>query len=224
MDNGQAGMPITFLVADAQLLFAEALARVLALYPGLSPLESYPNSGLQTLKIVSSKKPDVVLLDFWMPDMEGPSVVRQIVGQDPGARVLLLSWFHGPREIEKALDAGAVGFLPKSLSVGKVAEGVKRAFSGESPVFLSELENLSRTIGKRDDRTDFLSDRLASLSSREMEIVVNLGMDLSVKQIAEALFISPATVKNHIHNIITKVGTTSSKEVVAMARTCGLIR
>jgi|GEM_PF-507885 len=223
-DNPTTPEPITVLVADAMPLVSDAVGGLLAYESDLQVFDEKPATGLAAVEAVARHKPDVALIDYWMADMEGAAATRLILARRPQTKVILMSWFHGTREIEASLNAGAAGFFPKSLTVAQVATGVRRAHAGESPVFLEELEALFRNISKRTDQAAGTWKRLETLSSRQLEILTLLSMNLVPKEVAKRLSISPQTVKVHLRNILEKADAHSYADVVTMARACGLIR
>lgn len=186
-------------------------------------LSEFPTEGPVALDAVELLRPDVALVDYWMVGIGGPALVFRIRSQVPECRVMLLSWFHGPNDIRYALDAGAVGFLPKSLTVAEVIEAVKRAHSGEPMVYSKELEQLVEKISTRNDAMFQVLKRLQALTPRELEVLTMLSFGASIQQVANKLAISPKTLKNHITSILAKSGAGSSAEAAAMARFCGLI-
>lgn len=190
----------------------------------IAPLRDRPDRAFETIEAATACKPDVVLLDYWMEDMEGAAATRLILKRAPIRKVILLSWFHGTNEIDKALTAGASGFFPKSLPLERLVDGVRRAHGGESPVLLDELENLFRTISRRASHAEALWRRVESLSNREVAVLTLLSTDRSVAEIAQELTLSPHTIKVHIRNILHKTGAASRREAIALARACGLIR
>lgn len=216
-------VPTCVLIADAQFLVADALGTALEARAGLTVLEDRPREGIETLRAVTTHWPDIVLLDFWLPDMPGPAVIRELLARAPETKVLTLSWFHGPKQVQEALQAGAVGFLPKSLSVDRVAEGIARALQGEDPVFAEKLAEMVDTIAARAAYLQSASSRFASLTVRELEILRLLGAGLSSTAIARRLYISHATVRTHVTRILSKVDAGSQLEAVAMAREEGLV-
>ncbi|MGH2670892.1 MAG: response regulator [bacterium] len=215
---------ITVIVADAQHLFAEALGVALGRYPELEIHNHSPATGLEVIEVATTLDPDVVLLDFWMVGMEGPPTTRLLGKRAPRSKVLLLSWLHGPQQVEEALEAGAVGFLPKSLTLDQVAGAIRRAHAGESPVYSSELEELVRTIEAREHEVARISQRLLTLTPREIQILTMLSFGEPFDDVADKLSISPGTLRTHVHNILKKTGARSQIEAIAMARHYGLIQ
>lgn len=212
------------LIADSQLLFAEAIGCILGLQPGLHVHPRYPTTGYEAVELAWAVRPQVFLLDLWMPDIEGAAATRMMLSRAPGIKVVILAWFYGADHIEKALSAGAAGFLPKSIGIGKLIEGVRAAASGDSPVCLPELDRLFRQVSKKGDQAAAVLRRLQALSARELQILTMLSLHLSVTEVAGQLFISPTTVKTHVRNMLKKTGARSTREIVNMAISCGLIR
>lgn len=214
---------ITVLVCDPQRLVAESLGGVLATRDGLRIYARVPESGIEAVSAAERLTPDVALVDHWLNDMEAPAIIRAIGARAPATKVIVLSWFHGPQHIRAALNAGAVGFLPKSESVLRVDEAIRRAWAGEAPVFRQELEKLIGTIEQRAAQATVMADRLARLTPRELEVLRLLGAGLDPEQIAHRLELSPGTVRNYLQSLRNKTSTNSQTRVVALARDHGVI-
>ncbi|MFN2606561.1 MAG: LuxR C-terminal-related transcriptional regulator [Acidimicrobiales bacterium] len=215
---------ITVLVADAQRLFADALITALSRQPDLRPSAECPTTGPATIQLLGRLRPDVALVDYWMPAMEGPAVTRAAASSSPRTKVLLLSWLHGPIQIREALASGAAGFLPKSIGLDELEAAIRRAHQGEPLVYGPQLAKLAGDIEARYQDASEQTGRLDTLSPREVEVLQLLGDGRTPHEIAEALFISQGTVKNHIHRILRKTGAQSQLEAVAMARRALLIQ
>jgi len=224
VSRAAASSKIRVLVADPQRLVADALADSLGRQPGLGVFADRPLTGIEAIESTVRRHPAVVLLDFWMPDMEGPAATRRILAKRPEQKVIVMSWFHGTAQIEAALEAGAVGFFPKSLTLHKVAEGIRRAHAGESPVYLNELDGLFKTIRGRVARSAAGSKRLESLTKRELELLALFSLHLTNDEVAGQMSISPTTVRAHVRHILIKTGTNSTREVVNLAIASGVIR
>ncbi|MGH2772363.1 MAG: response regulator [Actinomycetota bacterium] len=214
---------IKVLVADSQLSFSDALAISLRLQPDIEVLFDHPTSAQDAVKAVVKVKPDVALVDYWLPGMEGSATTKMILSQARGQKVIVLSWFHGPRHIQEALDAGVAGFLPKSLLVPEIAEAIRRAHTGETPIYAEETGRLLAKIDKKYQDNLLIWNRLKNLTEREIVVLTLLSLGHSKKEVAEQLFIAPGTVKNHLHKMLVKSGARTLTELAAMARSCGLI-
>lgn len=214
---------IKVLIADSQRLFAHALAIALSRCRELDVISDLPVSGIDAIRVANSHKPDVVVLDHWIEGLDSTVVTKTILGQLPQAKILHLSWFHGPDNIRSALDAGAVGFLPKGLTVEWVDEAIHRANAGERPVFEEGLDNLMIRI---EGRREFLEEegrRLNELTPRELEVLRYISAGLSVQKIALRFRIKEATIRRHVHHLLGKLGAATQVEAVAIARDHGLV-
>ncbi|MGI8425253.1 MAG: LuxR C-terminal-related transcriptional regulator [Actinomycetota bacterium] len=215
---------IRVLVADSQPLLADSLALALQAYHwDFEVLDERPVTAVDVVEIVHREQPDVTLIDFWM-EMDAPATTRMILSRDPDQKIIVLSWFHGPREVEHSLDAGAVGFLPKSLKVDQVAEGIRRAHAGERPIFPEQLAEIVRTIKGRDEGADLAWQKLVDLTPREILVLKMLSLGKGVADISKELFVSPSTVRKHIFNTLQKLDAHSQLEAIALARRYGLLQ
>ncbi|MHB1536399.1 MAG: response regulator [Acidimicrobiales bacterium] len=215
---------IEVLVADPQYLVADALAQALASDPWLEVLDDRPTGGIDAVEAVINRKPDVAVLDYWLPGTHGPTAVRAIQEWVPGQRILVLSAVCGPDQIHACMEAGAVGFLPKSVPVALLAEAVRRAHAGENPVFKERLDRMVAELSRRCLEQDVRVDRLLSLTPRELAVLTEMSRGLSVPEIAGKLSIRSGTVRGHVHAILRKTGTRTQLEAVAMARRERLIQ
>lgn len=215
--------PIRVLVSDPQVLVADALAGALERYDDLEVVSARPESGTAAVQAAVAYEPQVILTEFWVSDMSGPAAVELLLGKLPDAKVLVLSWFHGPDQIHQALDAGAVAFLPKSLRVPQVHEAILRAHAGENPVFAEQLSRLVDLLERRGRYVTDMGQRLRSLSGRELEVLQLIAVGLPNDDIAARLGLATGTVRTHIHQILSKTGARSQVEAVAIARDHDLV-
>lgn len=215
---------ISILVADGQRLFAESLASALGQVPDFAVIPEQPVTGVEVLQMVQLHQPAVVLIDYWMPGMSGPATARALKDGPRGPKVLLLSWFHGPLQVQEALEAGVRGFLPKSIRLDQLVEGIRQAVAGHPLVYAEELARMIDGIQLRQEEADRRCARLATLTPREIEILQFLSEGWPLKSLAPKLSVTIGTLKNHIHSILKKTGTENQLEAINMARHEGLIR
>lgn len=211
-------------VADSQHILADALGRALAGEPDLDVVPVHPVNGIDAIAALVAHRPDVALLDYWLPGGHGATAVQMVRAWSPTQRVVLLSAVCSPEQVRGALDAGAVGFLPKSVTVDLVAEAVRRAQVGESPVFADRLERFIAELERRCAVQDVRVERLRSLTPREVTVLRHLGTGHSIVEVARELSVTQGTLRGHIHKILTKTGARSQLEAVAMARRERLIQ
>jgi DNA-binding NarL/FixJ family response regulator len=213
---------VRVLIADAQCLFADALGAALAAYEGLAVLNDHPHQGIDALQAATRHHPHVVLLDYWLPDMHAPQVIRQL-HRDCESKVVVLSWFHGPDEVQATLEAGGVGFMPKTVRVPKVAEAVRRAHEGEDPVFGEKVAQLVGSLRARAAAVDNSIERFSKLTGRELQALQLLARGATIPDIAHQLEISHATARTHVGRVLHKTEASSQLEAVVLARVAGLV-
>ncbi|MGH2772141.1 MAG: response regulator [Actinomycetota bacterium] len=212
------------LIADGEMMFAESLGVALALkHERFQILGQYPVSVRELLDAVVLEKPEVVILDYWMPLEGGPAATRKILLWEKKTKVLLTSWDQAPEYVENTLKAGAVGFLPKGISLALVAGAIDRAAAGEVPVYkeslMAHMDHM-RT-GQQDVRKH--AERVAKLTIREIEVLGLLSVGNPIEWVANELGITVGTVNRHIHKVLTKTSTRSYPEAVALARRFGIL-
>jgi DNA-binding NarL/FixJ family response regulator len=175
-------------------------------------------------RMAEELKPDLVLLDISLPDESGIELTRRIKRTSPGARILIVSMHSKIDYITEAFKAGATGYMVKESAAERLLTALESIAAGEryldSPVSHTVIEKL---IKSPETDTEITNGAYASLTSREQEIMGLLAKDLSAKEIAEKLFISPKTVENHRSNIMKKLGLHSPIELARYAARLGLI-
>lgn len=175
-------------------------------------------------RMAEELKPDLVLLDISLPDESGIELTRRIKRTSPGARILIVSMHSKIDYITEAFKAGATGYMVKESAAERLLTALESVAAGEryldSPVSHTVIEKLIKSPEKD---TEITNGAYASLTSREQEIMGLLAKDLSAKEIAEKLFISPKTVENHRSNIMKKLGLHSPIELARYAARLGLI-
>lgn len=213
---------MSVLVADAQRLFAEAIAGALMSGGRFRVLAEFPSTTDQALAYATRLRPGVLLLDYWMPgSIDGKKVVAHLTEQEPRTAVLMLSWAHGSDHVKAALDAGAAGFLPKGLSLDQLTQAIWRAHYGERPVFGDHLRRMVATLEDRTGGADEQWRRFMELSAREMEVLRLLSAGFTAQGLRDELMLASGTVRNYIYAVMKKLGVSSQQEAVQMARRNG---
>jgi DNA-binding NarL/FixJ family response regulator len=215
---------LRILLTDDQSLFREALRTLLSLQPDFEIVAEAEN-GERALALARAHKPDVILMDLRMPVMGGVEATRRIMAAVPGSRVVVLTTFDEDEEIFEAMRAGALGYLLKACSADKLNESVRAAAKGASVLepsvtakMMAELNRLSAREGKK------VSQSLADpLSERELAVLKLLAAGCSNKEIGAKLSITEGTVKNHMTNVLGKLGVLDRTQAALRAREMGLI-
>ena len=215
---------IKLLICDDQSLFREALRTLLSSYPDLSVIGEAAN-GEEALRMVVSTSPDIVLMDLRMPVMDGVEATRRINQLGKGIKVIVLTTFDDDETIFEGLRAGAVGYLLKDVSSEKLVEAIQAAYQGDyfllpsiTAKVVSEFSRISKPA--RRQKEENIAD---PLSAREIEILRIVATGASNKEIADQLFISEGTVKNHLSSILSKLGVRDRMQAILKAREYGII-
>jgi DNA-binding NarL/FixJ family response regulator len=211
--------PIRVLIADDHTVVRDGLAAVLSRRPDITVVGEASN-GVEAVEKAQELRPDVILMDLRMPEMDGAEAMRRIRERDPEVRFLVLTTFDNDEYIFEAIQAGAKGYLLKDASREDLFRAVAAVYRGES---LIQPAVASRVL----DRFVELSQRTVpgeTLSEREIEVLRLMARGAANKEIAAALFISESTVKTHIANIFQKLDVNDRTEAVTTALQKGIIR
>ncbi|MED7928237.1 response regulator transcription factor [Nonomuraea sp. LP-02] len=216
---------IRVLLADDHGLVRTGFRLMLDAQPDLSVVGE-AGDGAEAVDLARRLRPDVVLMDLHMPNLDGVRATELITVALPEVRVLALSTFDLDENVVAALRAGADGFLPKDVSPEELIEGVRVVHRGESAVAPRLLTRLIGTF-VRASRTPPAPTRqagLAGLTEREREILVLIARGRSNAEIAAGLAVSPSTVKNHVTSLFAKLGVRDRAQAVIVAYEAGLVR
>ena len=206
---------IHVLIVDDHQMFAASLARVLNDEPDIRVVSAV-ESAVEAFEAMSEEI-DVVLVDFRLGRSDGIETTRTLVASWPNVRVVMLTASNDEALLASALEAGCAGFITKSESVDTVLAAVRGAAVGEaviSPALLARIlpRLVARTKGRNPD-----------LTRRELEVLMLMAQGGSNQQIADQLFISRDTVRNHVASILSKLGVNSKIQAVTVGLQRGMI-
>lgn len=220
---------IRVLIADDQELIRSGFKAILSTYPQIEVV-GIAKDGLEAVEMASVLKPDVVLMDIRMPNMNGIEATRSIVSNPVlgGTHVLVLTTFDVDEYVYDALSAGASGFLLKDADCDEIVRAIGIVNRGDAliePSVMSRLvKTFARSSGGAQAATRAASQEIIdSLTEREREILINVASGLSNEQIADKLFISPATVKTHLARIMSKTDAHDRAQLVIFAYENGMV-
>jgi DNA-binding NarL/FixJ family response regulator len=209
---------VTVLIADDQTLFREGLKDLLEDEKGIKVVGE-AKTGPETIEMVRKLKPDVVLMDIKIPEMDGITATKIIREKFPQTNVIILSSYEDEAHVTEAISAGANGYLSKMLPASELVNALK-TFTSESVMIPQPIMNkLISGLRQGVNRTDSPE----SLTQTEIKVMALLGKGKSNKEIAAELKCSVKTIKNHLNSIYNKLGVTNRTEAVIKAIEKGLI-
>jgi len=213
---GASGRDIGVLLVDDHRMFAESIARLLADEEGIAVLGTASTGG-EGIVLAERLQPDVVLLDYQMPDLDGVTVAARIKAARPETMVVMVTGSADDRVLVAAIEAGCSGFITKDQVAGEVASAVRAAAAGEA---LITPQMLGRLLPKLRHTSTHVG---ADLTVRELEVLGLLAEGLPTRTIADRLHLSVNTIRNHVQSVLTKLGAHSKLEAVATAVREGLV-
>ncbi len=209
---------IRILVADDHPVVRDGLVAILSTQSDFEVVGE-ASSGPEVLALWGERRPDVILLDLEMPEMDGVETLRALHGRGENVRVIVFTAFDTDERILNAVQAGAQGYLLKGVPREEIFNAVRVVHSGGSllqPVVASKL--LRQVSRQGENRPE-----VEALTPREQEVLALLAQGLQNKEIAAGLVISERTVKFHVSSILSKLGASNRTEAVAMAAQQGLV-
>lgn len=215
--------PIRVLLVDDQALFREALGVLLDVRTEVEVVGEAAN-GDEALRRAAEVRPDVVLMDLRMPVLDGIAATRRMRAEQPGVRVIALTTFDDDTEVFAALRAGAVGYLLKDVSSDRLVEAILAAARDESVLQPSVAAKVLARLAQlpADDRPA-PQPLVVPLSERELDVMRLLADGRTNREIAAELFLAEGTVKNHVTNVLAKLGARDRTQAALRARALGLL-
>ena len=214
-------MTIRVLIADDHDIVRSGLRMLLLAEPDIE-IVGEASSGREAVEMALDLRPDVVVMDVQMPDMNGIGATRAIKEQSDGCAVLALTIHEDEQYFFQMLNAGALGYVPKRAAPDDLVRAIRLVYQGHVFLYSSMASMLATDVLDRME-TGEANDSLDLITDREREVLVLIGEGLMNKEIAEALSISVKTVETHRENIMNKLNLHSRTELVKFAIRKGLI-
>jgi two-component system NarL family response regulator len=202
---------IRILIADDHSVVRDGLAATLTFQPDMEVV-AHARDGREAVAQFLAVRPDVVLMDLAMPELDGVGAIIGIRSHFPAARILVLTTYDGDENVYRALENGARGYLLKDCSTADLLAALRKVHAGGTHV----SERAAARLAER--------AMVGSLSAREVEVLGLIAKGKSNKEIAGLLFISEGTVKTHVLSIHQKLGANDRTEAVVMAIRRGILR
>lgn len=211
---------IRIVVVDDHVLFREGLVAIIRSEPEIEVV-GQAGSVKEAIALIGSLKPEVVLMDFGLPDGTGVDATRTVLKEHPECKIVFLTMSDDDDDLFLAVRSGAKGYLLKNMHPSKLVATIKSVYEGESALSRSMtlrlMEELARTKAPQHTGDP-------TLTRRELEVLRELASGFSNAEIADHLVIAENTVKYHVHSILDKLGLSDRREAAAYAKKHGLAR
>lgn len=209
------------LIVDDHILFREGLSGLLR---SQADMEVIAECGTvnEAVELALQTHPDVILMDYSLPDGTGLEATRSILAVNPQIQIIFLTVHDNDERVIAAMRAGAKGYLLKNLSVSKLLASLRALQRGEAAISRTMMARILAEFAQTSPSPTQMPSPLVGLTSREIEVLEELADGITNQEIATRLFISENTVKNHIHNILEKLGLHNRREAIEFARKNGL--
>jgi DNA-binding NarL/FixJ family response regulator len=205
---------IRILIVDDHPMMREALQTAFEGEDDLEMIGEAPDA-ITALKMLEKIKPDVIMMDMLLPEMSGLEAIEKIIGNNPGAKILVLSSMEDEERIISAIQAGALGYFPKTAPRGYLLEAIRKVADGipymPAGITLKLFQGLRRT------KSLTANDAQMPLTTRQHEILSLLSEGHSDDQIAKLLHLEESTVRAHVHHILQRLGLKNRAQAIAYA-------
>ena len=212
---------IKLVIVDDHALFREGLASIIQVEPDFE-VSGLAGSVQEAVEAVRTLRPDIVLMDFSLPDGNGAEATRIVLNEHPDCKIIFLTMSESDENLFAAIRSGAKGYLLKNMSPSKLVATIRSVQRGESALSrimtLRLMEELSRT--KEPERLE--NSSLAKLTHREMDVLCALTTGMTNKEIANHLYLSENTVKYHVHSILDKLNLPDRRAAANFAKEHGI--
>jgi len=217
-------MSLGVLIVDDQALVRAGFRMILEAEADLEVVGEAAN-GREAVEVARKLKPDVILMDVRMPEIDGIEATKRLLGEDGAqTKVVMLTTFDMDEYVYEALRAGASGFLLKDVPPEQLVDGIRAVASGDALLAPSVTRRVIEEFVRRPPpslRT--LPPKLAELTARELEVLKLIAQGLSNAEIAAELYVSETTVKTHVAHVLMKLGLRDRVQAVVLAYESGLI-
>lgn len=212
---------IRLVIVDDHTLFREGLASIIRLEPDIE-VSGLAGSVQEAVDIVRTLKPDIVLMDFTLPDGTGADATRMVLKEDPDCKIIFLTMSEEDENLFAAIRSGAKGYLLKNMSPSKLVATIRSVQQGESALSRTMTLRLMEELSRTKESENLGDATLAKLTRREMDVLREIAKGSTNQEIAKQLYLSENTVKYHVHSILQKLGLPSRRAAASFAKEHGI--
>ena len=208
---------IRVIVVDDHTIVRDSLCRLLENENDIEVVGD-TGSGYEAIQLCREKKPDVVVLDYGLPDLDGLEVTRQILELNVGTKVLILTMFSNEEYAIRLVQTGASGFVVKAASSDELLSGIRKV--ARNGIYISQ-QVLEKMVGRMNVNTDKTPE--SQLSNREMQVLIRLARGASTREVSEAMNLSQSTIETYRSRILDKLNLRNNSDLTRFAIRRGLI-
>ena len=213
-------MPIKIVIADDHALLRQGIKNVLSLEPDLDVIGEAAD-GEEAISKIESLKPDILLLDVNMPHMNGLEVTKRLKADNKPVKIIILTIHEDESYVLEVIKSGADGYLLKDIEPGMLVKAIRLVYAGQSFIYPTLAKRLFGEFSRQDERRAAQPERCSRkeerLTYREVEVLKLIGRGMNNQEIAQELFLSEKTVKNHLTNIFRKISVVDRTQAVLYA-------
>lgn len=214
-------MPIRIVIADDHALLRQGIKNVLSLEPDFEVVGEAAD-GDEAISKVESLKPDILLLDINMPRMTGLEVAKRLKAAKAAVKIIILTIHDDESYVIEVIKSGAIGYLLKDIEPGMLVKAIRMVADGQSFIYPTLANRLFGELARQEDKRNAALAMLERpkeerLTYREVEVLQLVGQGMNNQEIAQKLFLSEKTVKNHLTNIFRKINVVDRTQAVLYA-------
>jgi DNA-binding NarL/FixJ family response regulator len=207
--------PIRLMIVDDHAIVRQGLRAIMRVTPDME-LVGEAGGGHEAIELAAARRPDVILMDLVMPEIDGVAAIAAIKRAQPGVRAIALTTFADAELVLRAVQAGADGYLLKDVDVQELARAIRTVHGGQPYLHPEATRHLLQATARPDQPAE-------RLTGREQEVLAQVARGRTNRQIADALKISEKTVSVHVSNLLNKLGMASRTQAALYAARIGLV-
>ncbi len=223
MTKKNTNSTIRIVVVDDHILFRQGLVTIASSEPDIEVV-GQAGTVAEAVEFAHALKPDIVLMDFGLPDGTGADATTSILAEYPECKIIFLTMSEEDEDLFAAVRSGAKGYLLKNIHPSKLIAALRSVYEGESALSRSMTLRLMQELARSDTPTRPRDPQLAKLTPRELDVLKHIATGMTNQEIANLLYLSENTVKYHVHSILDKLELADRRAAGQFARERGLVK